>query len=111
MPIEIPNETPATGRFQYRRRLMIWAGVVVTCILLTVASIRFVKNARRDARASMMAHQFRHVILDMRSFSGHPLAYDGLAGGAMRDVVNEKGDRLLSWRVWLTDHSLPIPRS
>jgi len=27
----------------------------------------------------------------------------------MLDVVAENGDRLLSWRVWLTDHSLPIP--
>jgi len=27
----------------------------------------------------------------------------------MLDVVAENGERLLSWRVWLTDHSLPLP--
>lgn len=27
----------------------------------------------------------------------------------MLDVVAKNGERLLSWRVWLTDHSLPLP--
>lgn len=105
--MEAPSLILESRRFRFGRRWILWTSVVAVCILLVVAA-EFVKNARREASASNTANQFRHAILDMRSFSGLP-SPDGVSGGAMLDVVAENRERLLSWRVWLTDHSLPIP--
>jgi len=95
-------------RFALRLPRVLWIGVAAVSVLL-LTSVLFVRSARRAARASYRASGFRHAIMDMQSFSDSRLMSDPDGGGPMSDVVAENGDRLLSWRVWLIDHSIPLP--
>src|SRR5258707_1005761 len=86
----------------------------VLCILalgfLLSGAAVFVRNARREAYASQRAWAFRDVLTNMRSFSDVSEGLlDGDRAGPMKDSLDDNGERMLSWRVWLTYHSLPLP--
>src|SRR5882724_3322157 len=109
MSIELPSPSPAApSRFRLRLRWALWAGVAVASVLLVGAAANYVRKFRREALASIAAHRFRNAILDRQNLSDLPFGYDGAGEGSMHDVVSENGERMLSWRVWLTDHSLPL---
>ncbi|MBS0266410.1 MAG: hypothetical protein JSS02_31050 [Planctomycetes bacterium] len=82
------------------------AGVVLLAITLVLPALQQLHLAHEYERAHMTALKFRQVIMEMQNWS----AQSKISGhDPMCDIVAESGERLLSWRTWLADHSLPIP--
>jgi hypothetical protein len=60
--------------------------------------------AEETRRARSRTDDFLQVIVQIQTLS------EPDDGRPMRDVVDRDENRLLSWRFWLVDHSLPLPQ-